>query len=105
LATELIQRKTKPFDPAAFKDSYAEALEQLVERKRKGHAIVTTGEEERRPPAKVINLIEALKKSVGQRSTTGERGRGATSGRNAPDRHGSGRSKTTRRAGAAKKRA
>jgi DNA end-binding protein Ku len=66
LATELIRRKSKPFDPKAYKDRYAEALEELVERKREGHAVVTIGEEERRPPGKVINLIEALKKSVGQ---------------------------------------
>ena len=66
LATELIRRKSRPFDPARFKDAYAEALKQLVERKRAGRAIITTGEEERREPGKIINLIEALKKSVGQ---------------------------------------
>ncbi|MBI1868408.1 MAG: Ku protein [Methylocystis sp.] len=100
LASELIQRKIKPFDPAAFKDSYAEALRQLVERKRKGHAIVTTGEEERRPSAKVINLIEALKRSV-------ERGRGGR-GKTAPESRRAGGPKPARRsgkAGAAKKRA
>ncbi|WP_244613299.1 Ku protein [Methylosinus sp. Ce-a6] len=66
LATELIERKTAPFDPKVFKDSYAEALRALVERKREGRAIVTTGEEERRGPGKVIDLIEALKRSVGE---------------------------------------
>lgn len=104
LATELIRRKTRPFDPSAFKDSYAEALRQLVERKREGHAIVATGEEERRPPGKVINLIEALKRSVGERSGP-SRGSG---GKSAPQPRGSGRSKGAggaRKAGAAKKRA
>lgn len=71
LAKELIARKSKPFDAAAFKDSYAEALAGLVEQKRAGHAIVATGPEEKRPPAKVIDLMEALKRSVG------EGGRGA----------------------------
>ncbi|ATQ67046.1 MULTISPECIES: Ku protein [Methylosinus] len=66
LAKELIERKTRPFDAAAFKDSYAEALRALVESKREGHAIVSTGEEERRGPGKVIDLIEALKRSVGE---------------------------------------
>lgn len=69
LATELIRRKTKPFEPGQFHDAYAEALQQLVESKRKGRFIVTTGEEERRPPAKVINLIDALKRSIGQDGT------------------------------------
>ncbi|BBU62265.1 non-homologous end joining protein Ku [Methylosinus sp. C49] len=69
LATELIERKSAPFDPKAFKDSYAEALRDLVERKREGQAIVTTGEEERRGPGKVIDLIEALKRSVGESAT------------------------------------
>jgi DNA end-binding protein Ku len=104
LATELIQRKTKPFDPASFHDAYAMALEQSVERKRAGHAVVTTGEEERRPPAKVINLIDALKKSVGQGAER-ERGGKRPSG---PKSHRPSRAKATGRASkpsAAKKRA
>ncbi len=109
LATELIRRKSRPFDPARFKDAYAEALKQLVERKRAGRAIITTGEEERREPGKVINLIEALKKSVGQdaaRRPPTERGRGGA--KNASEPRGSGRSKATGRSGKtspAKKRA
>ncbi len=100
LATELIRRKSRPFDPAQFSDAYAEALKQLVVRKRAGHAIVTTGEEERREPGKIINLIEALKKSVGQaalRQAPTERGRGGA--KNASEPRGSGRSKSTGRAG------
>src|SRR5690606_20268201 len=41
LAGELIERKSKPFDASVFKDSYADALRELVERKRKGKAVVT----------------------------------------------------------------
>lgn len=93
LATELIQRKTKPFDPTAFKDAYAEALKQLVERKREGYAIIAVGEEERCPPGKVINLIEALKKSVGQRPGPAERGRGGPGGKTAPDSRGAAKPK------------
>jgi DNA end-binding protein Ku len=109
LATELIRRKSRPFDPAQFRDAYAEALKELVERKRAGRAIITTGEEERREPGKVINLIEALKKSVGQdapRRPPTERGRGGA--KNASEPRGSGRSKSTGRSGKtspAKKRA
>jgi len=63
LATELIQRKSRPFDPTQFRDAYAEALKQLVERKRAGRAIITTGEAERREPGKVINLIEPSRRA------------------------------------------
>ena len=100
LATELIRRKSRPFDPTQFRDAYAEALKQLVERKRAGRAIITTGEEERREPGKIINLIEALKKSVGQaapRGTSTERGRGGA--KNASEPRGAGRSKSTGRSG------
>jgi DNA end-binding protein Ku len=105
LATELIERKTRPFDAKAFKDAYAEALRDLVERKREGQAIVVTGEEERRAPGKVINLIEALKRSVGEAAAAQPSGRGATA-KDAP-RSGS-RAKAApaaKKSGAAKKRA
>lgn len=66
LASELIERKTAPFDPAAFKDSYRDALRELIERKRKQRAVISDtkrGEEPRRS-AEVVDLMEALKKSV-----------------------------------------
>ena len=100
LATELIRRKSRPFDPAQFRDAYAEALKQLVERKRAGRAIIATGEEDRREPGKIINLIDALKKSVGQaapRRPPTERGRGGA--KNASEPRSSGRSKSTGRSG------
>lgn len=106
LATELIERKTRPFEPKEFKDAYAEALRALVEQKREGHVIVTTGEEERRGPGKVINLIEALKRSVGETETPARRAPAAKPAP-APSR-GAGRGKpaaSPKKAGAAKKRA
>jgi DNA end-binding protein Ku len=105
LATELIERKTRPFDPKAFKDAYAEALRDLVERKREGRAIVVTGEEERRGPGKVIDLIEALKRSVGE-AAEAPPSRRAESAKATP-RSGS-RAKpapSAKKTGAAKKRA
>ncbi|MBY6241955.1 Ku protein [Methylosinus sp. Sm6] len=103
LARELIERKTRPFDAAAFKDTYAEALRELVERKREGHAVVSIGEEERRGPGKVINLIEALKRSVGEAEAPAPRRAGAKP----PPTRGPGRVKPTpgARKAAAKKRA
>ena len=68
LAEELIERKAKPFDPKAFSDPYEAALRELIDAKM-----------ENRPPeaidepqvgAKVIDLMEALKRSVGGKSET-----------------------------------
>ena len=62
LAEELIKRKAKPFDPKAFKDQYEVALRELIDakiEKRPPQEI-----EETRPSAKVIDLMEALKRSV-----------------------------------------
>ncbi len=103
LAKELIARKSKPFDAAAFKDDYASALAALVEEKRAGHAIVATGPEEKRPPGKVIDLMEALKRSVGE----GGRGpgSGSASSRAAAKRGKSGASSSGRRPQRARGRA
>ncbi|TRO90534.1 Ku protein [Glycocaulis profundi] len=63
LAEDLIAKKSKPFDPKAFKDSYEEALRELIEEKAKGKAIVSAGGKKAKS-AQVIDLMEALKKSV-----------------------------------------
>ena len=63
LAEELIERKAKPFDPKAFKDPYEAALRELIDAKienRPPEAI-----EEPQLGAKVIDLMDALKRSVG----------------------------------------
>jgi DNA end-binding protein Ku len=69
LATQLIEKKSAPFDPSAFKNHYADAVRELVEEKAKGHTISAPAEE--KPEAKVIDLMEALRKSV---ATSGGRG-------------------------------
>jgi non-homologous end joining protein Ku len=39
LASELIERNSAPFQPKRFKDTYAEELRKLVEKKAKGQKI------------------------------------------------------------------
>lgn len=63
LARELIERKTAPFDPRQFKDKYSEALRELVEAKIKHRKPVQIDDEEP-GGGKVIDLVEALKRSV-----------------------------------------
>jgi DNA end-binding protein Ku len=62
LAKELIKRKAGKFVPEKFKDEYETALRELVEAKVK-HAPIPR-EEPAPKSAKVINLMDALRKSV-----------------------------------------
>lgn len=66
LAVELINRKASPFEPEKFHDRYTEALEDLIEAKRKGREVEDIEEAEPVPTTNVIDLMEALKKSVGR---------------------------------------
>lgn len=65
LATQLITAKSAEFNPTRFKNHYEDALRALIEKKRRGQKIIATSEEGERPSAKVIDLMDALKKSVG----------------------------------------
>lgn len=62
LAKELIQRKAAKFAPEKFHDEYEAALKELIEAKV-NHAPVPKEEPSRRS-GKVINLMDALRKSV-----------------------------------------
>ena len=62
LAKELIKRKSGKFAPEKFKDEYEVALREMVEAKVT-HAPIPR-EEPARKSAKVINLMDALRKSV-----------------------------------------
>src|SRR5215210_7998389 len=63
LASELIQRNSGPFNPKRFKDTYAEELRKLVEKKAKGQKIEIP-KTEKAAPSNVVNLMDALKKSL-----------------------------------------
>ncbi len=64
LATSLIDQMTEPFKPEKYKDEYNEKLMKAIKRKIAGHEIVEQKEEAE--PAKIINLMEALQKSLKQ---------------------------------------
>ena len=65
LAMELIKRKAAKFEPEKFKDQYEAAVRELVEAKIK-HLPVPKDDEVAAPRrGQVINLMDALKKSVG----------------------------------------
>jgi DNA end-binding protein Ku len=64
LALELIERKSGPFDPAKFKDSYTEAVRELIDAKAKHKKVTIEEAEAPSGGGKVIDLAEALKRSV-----------------------------------------
>jgi len=61
LAKELIKRKTKTFDPQSFTDDYEVALHELVDAKLKH---LPLPKREAAPRGKVIDLMDALRRSV-----------------------------------------
>ncbi|KHL24433.1 DNA repair protein [Croceibacterium mercuriale] len=81
LATTLIDKKTAPFDAKAFHDNYADALMRLIEKKAKsktGKKIVEDPDDgATASKSNVIDLMAALKKSVGSgapaKETTAEK--------------------------------
>jgi DNA end-binding protein Ku len=64
MAEQLIESRSQPFDPGGFKNHYAEALRDLVKRKVESGGSVAV-EDEAAPGAKVIDFMEALKRSLG----------------------------------------
>ena len=64
LAKELIKRNSAAFDPERFKDNYEAALHELVEAKLKHVPLPKERHEE--PRGKVVNLMDALRQSVGE---------------------------------------
>jgi DNA end-binding protein Ku len=87
IAETIIQRRAGAFDPETFRDRYQDALRELVEAKTKGLARPAREVEE---PPKVINLMEALKRSLAQDQDDGPKQAAATSklsrAKAAPDR-------------------
>jgi DNA end-binding protein Ku len=64
LAKELIRRSTAKFNPSKFVDDYEVALRELIDAKIEHQPIP---QEEKAPKrAKVINLMDALRQSVGE---------------------------------------
>jgi DNA end-binding protein Ku len=63
IAAKIIEQQEGPFDPSQFTDRYEDALRALIKEKEKGHTIKAPDEPKE---AEVIDLMEALKRSLGQ---------------------------------------
>jgi DNA end-binding protein Ku len=66
LAEQFIRQLTAKFDPEQYKDEYQDRVMKLIENKQAGEAIVGS-QPQRRRLAPVIDLMDALKKSIEQR--------------------------------------
>ena len=73
LAKQLIESSTSKFDLDAYKDDYEAAVVKLVNAKRKGKPLPEPEPETPRP--KVVNIMDALRKSLDEQSTKGKKAR------------------------------
>ncbi len=62
---QIIARRTRRFEPDAFVDHYQQALRELIEQKLAGKLPERRAE---RQPAQIINLMDALKRSLDEES-------------------------------------
>jgi DNA end-binding protein Ku len=64
LASHIIDTKAGSFEPQAFKDRYQDAVIELIRAKQTGRPVPT--EKEGARPNNVVNLMDALRRSLGQ---------------------------------------
>jgi Ku protein len=81
LAAHILDKKASKFDPHKFKDKYETALKALVKRKAAGKTIEVPEETEKE--SNVIDLMDALKQSLGRKKvgTSSTKGLKPTSAR------------------------
>jgi DNA end-binding protein Ku len=63
IAARIIEQQEGPFDPSQFTDRYEDALRALIKEKEKGHTVTAPDEPKE---AEVIDLMEALRRSLGE---------------------------------------
>jgi DNA end-binding protein Ku len=61
LASHIVKTKESHFDPSKFDDRYEDALKELLKKKQEGKPIERP---ERREPTNVVNLMDALRRSI-----------------------------------------
>ena len=70
LDAHIVDTKTGDFEPSKFEDQYEDAVRELLKRKQQGEKIEVPPE---RAPAKVINLMDALRRSVEVERASGKK--------------------------------
>jgi DNA end-binding protein Ku len=77
MAESYISALSADFEPDEFSDNYREALEEVIQAKVAGHEI-TAPAEEPRSTGQVVDLMDALRRSVAEAKT--RRGEGGEAG-------------------------
>jgi DNA end-binding protein Ku len=97
LATHIVSTKEGHFDPSKFEDQYEDALKDLLKRKQEGRPIERP---ERREATNVVNLMEALRRSVeaGGKSTADKEKARSSTPRCTPEKSEQPKRKKVRRA-------
>ena len=88
LAEHILEQKKGHFDPSKFEDRYEDALRALIKAKKAGKAPPAPSTPR---PSNVINLMDALRRSVGQ-----EKNAGGRRARKSSARHTSAKRKTAK---------
>jgi DNA end-binding protein Ku len=83
MARSLVENLADRFRPESYTDTYRTALEELIERKMRG---TTRSARRRRPEPKVIDLMDALKASVGKAKGAAKAGKKAPARKKAAKR-------------------
>lgn len=84
MAAGFIDRKKAKFDPKEFEDQYENSLLKLIKAKKAGRKPKIVKASETREPSNVVNLFDALKKSLAGDSGGGAKKKPAASERRAP---------------------
>jgi DNA end-binding protein Ku len=74
LGVQLVETLATDWDPTRYRDDYRETLRQAIEQKLEGRPI-TAATGARKPPTKVVDLVDALRASLQAQSGRGGRGR------------------------------
>src|SRR5690606_28612549 len=90
IAAKIIAQQEGPLDPSQFTDRYEEALRKLIQDKEKGG---TVGAPEPPKEAEVIDLMDALRRSLGQSGATKKAPARRASGETAPPKIAAARAK------------
>jgi DNA end-binding protein Ku len=85
LASHIVASKAGHFEPERFEDQYEDALKELLKKKQSGQKIEAPRERE---PSKVVNLMDALRRSVETERAGGERRKPAARDHRAPKKAG-----------------
>ena len=68
LAKQLVDELSAHFNPGKYRDEYQQRMKGLIESRQKGHKITAAPQPK---PARVVDMMEALKKSLAAREAAG----------------------------------